>query len=69
MKSDNDQIALQGIEFWSTVCDEEADLSIEAMEVGSPYYALHKWKNHSSKWRGDIGMHCFPQGNIQTGCL
>ena len=52
MKSDNDQIALQGIEFWSTVCDEEADLSIEAMEVGSPYYALHKWKNHSSKWRG-----------------
>ena len=41
MKADHDQIALQGIEFWSTVCDEEADLSIEAMEVGSPYYVLH----------------------------
>ena len=33
MKADNDQIALQGIEFWSTVCDEETDLAIEAMEV------------------------------------
>jgi importin subunit beta-1 len=33
MKADHDQIALQGIEFWSTVCDEEADLSIEAMEA------------------------------------
>lgn len=33
MKSEHDQISLQGIEFWSTVCDEEADLSIEAVEV------------------------------------
>ena len=33
MKSENDQISLQGIEFWSTVCDEEADLAIEAVEV------------------------------------
>ncbi len=33
VKSDVDEIALQGIEFWSTVCDEEADLSIEAAEV------------------------------------
>ena len=33
MKSENEQIALQGVEFWSTVCDEEADLSIEAIEV------------------------------------
>ena len=33
MKSGTDEIALQGIEFWSTVCDEEADLSIEATEV------------------------------------
>lgn len=33
MKSDKDEVALQGIEFWSTVCDEEADLAIEAVEA------------------------------------
>lgn len=33
MKAEYDQISLQGIEFWSTVCDEEADLSIEAVEA------------------------------------
>ena len=33
MKSDHDEIALQGIEFWSTVCDEEVDLGIELQEV------------------------------------
>jgi len=33
MKSEVDEIALQGIEFWSTVCDEEVDLGIELTEV------------------------------------
>ena len=33
MKSGEDEIALQGIEFWSSVCDEEVDLAIEAAEV------------------------------------
>uniref|UniRef100_A0A8C4QZJ4 Karyopherin (importin) beta 1 n=1 Tax=Eptatretus burgeri TaxID=7764 RepID=A0A8C4QZJ4_EPTBU len=33
MKSDNDEVSLQGIEFWSNVCDEEMDLSIEASEA------------------------------------
>ena len=33
MKNDGDEVALQGIEFWSTVCDEEADLAIEAVEA------------------------------------
>jgi hypothetical protein len=33
MKSEVDEIALQGIEFWSTVCDEEVDLAIELSEV------------------------------------
>lgn len=33
MKSDTDEIALQGIEFWSNVCDEEVDLAIEASEA------------------------------------
>lgn len=33
IESDVDEIALQGIEFWSTVCDEEVDLAIELSEV------------------------------------
>lgn len=33
MKSENDQIALQGIEFWSNVSDEEIDLAIESQEA------------------------------------
>ncbi len=39
MKSEIDEVALQGIEFWSNVCDEEVDLSIEkeeADEMGRP---------------------------------
>ncbi|GIY74129.1 importin subunit beta-1 [Caerostris darwini] len=33
MKSEIDEVALQGIEFWSNVCDEEVDLDIEATEA------------------------------------
>lgn len=33
MKSENDEVALQGIEFWSNVSDEEVDLSIEESEA------------------------------------
>ncbi|KAK2582207.1 hypothetical protein KPH14_004559 [Odynerus spinipes] len=39
MKSDIDEVALQGIEFWSNVSDEEVDLALEegdASEVGRP---------------------------------
>ncbi|XP_025833958.1 importin subunit beta-1-like [Agrilus planipennis] len=39
MKSENDAVALQGIEFWSNVSDEEVDLAIEdseASEAGRP---------------------------------
>jgi len=48
MKAPNDDVALQGIEFWSSVCEEESELQIElqeAMEEGrsptstSRYYA------------------------------
>lgn len=35
MKSDIDEVALQGVEFWSSVCDEEVDLAIEASEVSN----------------------------------
>jgi len=33
MKTETDEVALQGIEFWSNVCDEEVDLQIEASEA------------------------------------
>jgi importin subunit beta-1 len=33
MKSDNVQVALQAIEFWSTVCEEEIDLAVEEQEM------------------------------------
>ena len=33
MKDEVDEVSLQGIEFWSTVCDEEVDLAIELSEV------------------------------------
>ncbi|MFH4979402.1 hypothetical protein AB6A40_006111 [Gnathostoma spinigerum] len=33
MKTETDEVALQGIEFWSNVCEEEIALSIEAEEA------------------------------------
>jgi importin subunit beta-1 len=34
MKSAEERVALQAIEFWSTVCEEESELAVEAAEVG-----------------------------------
>jgi len=54
------QVALQGIEFWSNVCDEEVDLQIEAgeaAEMGRPpehvsrFYAKGALQVISS-WKG-----------------
>lgn len=36
MKHSEEKIALQAIEFWSTVCELEADLAWEASEVSPP---------------------------------
>ena len=33
MRHPEEPVALQAIEFWSTVCDEEIELDIEASEV------------------------------------
>lgn len=40
MKSDVDEISLQGIEFWSNVCDEEIALAIESEEVTRMFWVL-----------------------------
>ncbi|KAI1721587.1 HEAT-like repeat domain-containing protein [Ditylenchus destructor] len=33
MKDDNDEVAMQGIEFWSNVCEEELNLAVETEEA------------------------------------
>jgi len=33
MKHPDERVALQAVEFWSTVCEEEVELAIEAQEV------------------------------------
>lgn len=50
MKSEVDEIALQGIEFWSTVCDEEINLAIadtEAEESGQPTQSTSYSRNYA----------------------
>ncbi|XP_781574.3 importin subunit beta-1 [Strongylocentrotus purpuratus] len=46
MKSDIDEVRLQGIEFWSNVCDEEMDLAIEASEAEE----MNRAPEHTSKF-------------------
>jgi len=33
MKHPDEKVALQAVEFWSTVCEEEVELALEAQEV------------------------------------
>lgn len=33
MQNSEERVALQAVEFWSTVCEEEAELAAEAAEV------------------------------------
>lgn len=40
MKSTNEEVILQGIEFWSNVCEEEINLACEAEEVTYRRFAL-----------------------------
>ncbi len=33
MQNPEEKVALQAVEFWATVCDEEQELALEAAEV------------------------------------
>jgi importin subunit beta-1 len=52
MKSTDERVALQAVEFWSTVCDEELELAQEAAEVCS-----HAGPMISSDPRSSIQTH------------
>lgn len=49
MKSDVDEISLQGIEFWSNVSDEEIDLAIEEVEAAEAGKSLNypMWEQYN----------------------
>ncbi|EDW90959.1 importin subunit beta [Drosophila yakuba] len=49
MKSENDAVALQGIEFWSNVCDEEIDLAIESQEATDQGRAPQRVSKHYAR--------------------
>jgi importin subunit beta-1 len=39
MKHSDERVALQAVEFWTTVCEEEVELAAEANEVCSRWSA------------------------------
>lgn len=49
MRSDVDAVALQGIEFWSNVCEEEITLSVEAEEAQEQGRTPENISRHYSK--------------------
>jgi importin subunit beta-1 len=47
MKHSEERVALQAVEFWSTVCEEEIELAIEAQEVRRIVYTpVHSNRRH-----------------------
>lgn len=44
MKHSDERVALQAVEFWSTVCEEEVDLALEAQEVGLSALQFRAWR-------------------------
>jgi len=42
MKHSDERVALQAVEFWTTVCEEEIELAHEAREVCVLLYCLRK---------------------------
>ncbi|CAI4225736.1 unnamed protein product [Auanema sp. JU1783] len=49
MKSEEDNVALQGIEFWSNVCEEEIALAVEAEEAEENNKAPERVSRHYAK--------------------
>ena len=37
MKSANESVALQAVEFWSTVCEEEVEITLEMQDVSAHF--------------------------------
>ena len=53
MKHTEDAIALQAIEFWSTVCEVEAELAWELSEVGIVFRSPYHTSAHQRKSAGE----------------
>ena len=49
MESEEDDIVLQGVEFWSSVCDEEIELQIEAAEAQETNTNPSTYSRHYAK--------------------
>lgn len=49
MRSENEQVSLQGIEFWSNVCDEEGDLAIECQEAAEAGHPPKRVSRHYAR--------------------
>lgn len=44
MNNEDERVALQAIEFWSTVCDEEIELKDELLDVSCVFIPRRKEK-------------------------
>lgn len=49
MKHADEQVALQAVEFWSTVCDEEIELALEAEEAADFNESLDRESSHFAR--------------------
>lgn len=55
MKSQINEVALQGIEFWSNVCEEEISLSVEAEEAREQGRAPENVSRHYARGMSGFG--------------